>query len=896
MDSQMAPPTGPSDHLGPDPPAPPATGTKKKARRNEEATAQKRRCVSTACIACRRRKSKCDGALPSCAACASVYGTECVYDPNSDHRRKGVYREKTGNVKARNTTLHVLLDAIINASEDDVFDLVNRVRTADSLDAVAESILNHQAARSNEPEHVVDSGNESQDDSAVDGERDLARKMGELRLENGMVRFIGGTSHLIHLGSPTDTNPEPDAPLLLAGESPITSWTNVTKDPQLVVHLINMYFNWHYPYFTTLSKRLFYQDFLRGRQASAPHCSSLLVNAMLALGCHFTDVPGACAVAGESKTKGDHFFAEAKKLIVENDEYEKPRLTTVQALALMSVREAGCAREAKGWVYSGMSFRMAQDIGLNFNGGSVGAHGETLTEHEIDARRITFWGCFLFDKCWSNYLGRLPQIPQNTYSVPKYDVFPDEDAEMWSPYTDNGFDQTSTQASRTRAVGLELSKLSEISSDLLIFFYHPSHIGMSSGKSVELKKLSELHRRLEEWRQSLPKEFEPRDGQLPNVILMHMFFHLQYIHLFRPFLKYTPEASPLPSHVSPRRICTANAIAISKLIRLYKKSWNLRQICNIAVYMVHSACTIHLLNLPEKTSKRDIIHGVKHLEEIAEDWLCARRTLGILSVLSRKWNCELPEEARVVLQRTDEKYGTFSTAEVPSPSSGVSPAAADAPSPEYHASLQPEQQYPPMMTYEQLRNRDHMMRQAATTALNTPTSLPPLSATGQQQQQQQQQHQQHQQRSLPLPVSSQDLSSDWGPPLRTTPTLPPTYRRHPSFPPIRGPSSAVTSSRTSRSTTRNVSPNILGEHAIDGQNWYLNDGVRWHQNFESWAIPPGTSAGGGAGGSVSGGGSSTGNLLARSPAVPEQFTFRRVEDGYGLDPMNMGSGWLSGLD
>jgi hypothetical protein len=61
-----------------------------------------------------------------------------------------------------------------------------------------------------------------------------------------------------------------------------------------------------------------------------------------------------------------------------------------------------------------------------------------------------------------------------------------------------------------------------------------------------------------------------------------MFFHLQYIHLFRPFLKYSPASSPLPSHVSPRRICTANAGAISKLMRLYKKAYNLRQICNIA--------------------------------------------------------------------------------------------------------------------------------------------------------------------------------------------------------------------------------------------------------------------------------------------------------------------------
>lgn len=516
--TSMPPPPGPIEPPAVDASAAPGAA-KKKARRNTDSAAQKRRCVSTACIACRRRKSKCDGALPSCAACASVYGTECVYDPNSDHRRKGVYREKAGNVKARNTTLHVLLDAIINAPDKDVYDLVQTIRTTDSLDAVAESITNHQLPRPNELDDLVDSGNESQDDLAVSGERDLARKMGELRLENGMVRFIGGTSHLIYLGSP-ESNPEPDAPQLQAAEDPITSWSNVTKDPQLVVHLVNMYFNWHYTYFATLSKRLFYQDFLKGKRAASGHCSSLLVNTILALGCHFTSMPGACAVPGDSKTKGDHFFAEAKRLIVEHDEYEKPRLTTVQALALMSVREAGCGREAKGWVYSGMSFRMAQDIGLNFDSGSMGAGGERMSDHEVDARRITFWGCYVFDKCWSNYMGRLPQIPQNTFNVPKYDVFPDEDAEPWSPYTDNGSDTSSTQPARTRAVGLELSKLCEISSDLLIFFYHPNHIGRSHGKSVELKKLSELHRRLEEWRQALPREFEPRDGQLPNVILM----------------------------------------------------------------------------------------------------------------------------------------------------------------------------------------------------------------------------------------------------------------------------------------------------------------------------------------------------------------------------------------
>lgn len=112
---------------------------------------------------------------------------------------------------------------------------------------------------------------------------------------------------------------------------------------------------------------------------------------------------------------------------------------------------------------------------------------------------------------------------------------------------------------------------------------------------------------------------------------------------------------------------------ISKLLRLYKRSHGLRQICNIVVYIAHSACTIHLLNLPEKNARRDIIHGVKHLEEIAEGWLCARRTLGILSVLGKRWKVELPEEATTVLARTDAKFGPWTDVSTPRPVKSLEP-------------------------------------------------------------------------------------------------------------------------------------------------------------------------------------------------------------------------------
>lgn len=530
--------------------------------------AAKRRCVSTACIACRRRKSKCDGNTPSCAACLSVYSTgesffvffelgiwvscftlsregaeyfkrdetlmiwayflaECVYDPTSDHRRKGVYKEKIDSLKTKNSTLQTLVQAILNAAEEDVPELVRQIRTCESLEDVAQSILKHDRGLLAAGEGSDGDENNTAVESLPAFETELSGKMGELRLENGSVRFLGGTSNLIYL-EPTnidDDEGEGERQEVYQQQAePFKNWTNVTDDVEVISHLINMYFTWHYTFFTTLSKSLFYRDFLLGKPPIPPkrtmYCSSLLVNAMLALGCHFTSSPAGCADPNDPATKGDAFFAEAKRLIVENDEYEKPRLTTIQALCLMSVREAGCGREAKGWVYSGMAFRMAQDMGLNLDSGGMSNTHSSMDEQEIDARRITFWGCFLFDKCWSSYLGRLPQLPVANITVPKYDVFPDEEADTWSPVTDSGIGQTHSQPSRTRTVSLQVSRLCELSSDLLNYFYHPQHLEKSVGKSQELKMLSSLQTRLEAWRKELPKELEPKDGQLPNVLLM----------------------------------------------------------------------------------------------------------------------------------------------------------------------------------------------------------------------------------------------------------------------------------------------------------------------------------------------------------------------------------------
>jgi hypothetical protein len=110
------------------------------------------------------------------------------------------------------------------------------------------------------------------------------------------------------------------------------------------------------------------------------------------------------------------------------------------------------------------------------------------------------------------------------------------------------------------------------SNDLMNYFYNPTEMEKNRGKSAELKMLSSIHTRLEAWRRDLPRELEPREGALSSVLTMHMLFQILFIHLFRPFLKYTQATSPLPPTVSPRKLCTQAASMISKLMRLYKRS------------------------------------------------------------------------------------------------------------------------------------------------------------------------------------------------------------------------------------------------------------------------------------------------------------------------------------
>lgn len=208
--------------------------------------------------------------------------------------------------------------------------------------------------------------------------------------------------------------------------TPRTTWTGITADKGLVQHLLALYFCWEYPTFASLSKEHFLKDFLDGRHR---YCSPILVNAMLALGCRFSTKPHTRANPDDPTTSGDHFFREALRLFAKQTNHHT--LTTIQALGIMSIREASCGRDSESWYYAGQSVRMAIEMGLH----RLSGDGDS---DEIAVQAATFWGAFALDHAWSLATGSLPQSSCFLHLPPKPAIIDDIEASLWVPYTDNG--------------------------------------------------------------------------------------------------------------------------------------------------------------------------------------------------------------------------------------------------------------------------------------------------------------------------------------------------------------------------------------------------------------------------------------------------------------------------
>ncbi|KAI1177859.1 fungal-specific transcription factor domain-containing protein [Nemania sp. FL0916] len=448
---------------------------------------------------------------------------------------------------------------------------------------------------------------------------------------------------------------------------PPSTWTNITNDSALVEHLLALYFCWEYPTFASLSKEHFMRDYVHGRHR---YCSPILVNALLALGCRFSTQPNTRANPNEPRTSGDHFFKEALRLL-----YREPNnhtLTTIQALGIMSIREASCGRDSESWYYAGQSVRLAIEMGLH----RLNDDGD---EDELAVQAATFWGAFALDHAWSLATGSLPQCSCFPHLPPKPAIIDGIEASLWIPYTDDApLQRSCEQPSNVRSVYKCFCELSELVHQSLYVLHSP-------GRPLTSRDLLSIYTQYLNWYDSIPEVLRLGHNFTPAVLFAHMYYHFAILLLFRPLIKLRI----IGSAILPRDVCSQAADAIQGLLRSYSQLYTLRRTPSFVPYFLLTSSIMHLavgatatestsptaesststarpdivitgsshavsspiagsdmdplsspLNLSPKVTAA-IKQGIADLAEMAPCHHFAEQALNILRFLAKKWNIDV---------------------------------------------------------------------------------------------------------------------------------------------------------------------------------------------------------------------------------------------------------------
>ncbi|RPB00486.1 hypothetical protein L873DRAFT_1679814 [Choiromyces venosus 120613-1] len=565
----------------------------------------KRNCVTSACMPCRKRRSKCDGKVP-CVSCVSSNQSECVYDKQSDGRRAGTLKRHIDELFEDNNTFNCILGTIRSAPDEYVQPIITRLRSNEDYTDIANFIREH-------PFETTTPTNSTQRASSLAVSADI--EISETSTD--YTEYAEGNQFLenIFRGMRRDT----------AGEdylSNVQSWTSVTDDTEFIGHLLSLYFTWEHTYYALFSEKIFLEDLVCGRK---DFCSELLVNAILSLACAFSERTEARAKPDDRGTQGDHFFAEALRLLDQENMNDNINVTVIQALAVMGIREGGYSRDVKGLMYCSLAFRLAseRDFCERMSGDPNNA--------EVEVRRMTYWGSYCLDLAWSFGLARLPQLEgeRPPLPMPQMSNLGDELGGGGSSSSEiligsTLFDQNFSQ----------FINLSGIVKDVIFAFYAPRQV-------FTARKIHELYDRLKTWNVGQPPElqFTPRN-RVPHSLWLHMYHRAAVISLFRPFLEVRSDNLLL----SPKAVCLETARELLAISEQFRGYYGWQRFPNTVPHFVFIACQTLLLDAQNEAD--GLVRGVETLLEMRNCWPIAGLMLLMISIFAEKWEVDLPAEVR----------------------------------------------------------------------------------------------------------------------------------------------------------------------------------------------------------------------------------------------------------
>ncbi|KAF9873440.1 transcription factor [Colletotrichum karsti] len=458
------------------------------------------------CKRCQYRKLKCSRTEP-CPNCVTAK-TTCEYR-EVDRKRVPVSHEYVASLESRLSWFESFIKNLRAATPDQREEMLNSA-TPDEDSA---------GSKTNPPsEYVTQLGISSGNQANL-----------ELGLEGSLV-YHGATSIF---RTKADQRQTGVGDLALQGyydgvESNFESVMEhfgISMDDEVVMKSLTQFFRWQYPHFMFIYREAFLRDHF-GDRKKGKYWSSALLLSICALG---------ALVSLETKASSDQFFLAAESIIMVTG-LTRPSIATVQAFLCLAFYEIGRGNLSKGWGYSGIAFRMAQDLGFQRDPKDWVQHDSSLaTSEDVEIRRRIYWGCYISDKLISLVLGRPVYLVYEEAEVQPMETLPEPpEMALWRPV---GFDNDYTEF--TKATSMipylhEQIRLSRIIERMMSTLFSPrSHLDAISRRIC----FDNINLELNRWRETLPdfakwQKWGPSSKPIPGVLALQQYSRSKDIDLF----------------------------------------------------------------------------------------------------------------------------------------------------------------------------------------------------------------------------------------------------------------------------------------------------------------------------------------------------------------------------
>ncbi|PWY96555.1 hypothetical protein BO94DRAFT_561983 [Aspergillus sclerotioniger CBS 115572] len=507
--------------------------------------------TARACVACRARKTKCDGRKPVCRQCRRLE-LVCNYAGSKRERQQLELESVRTKVASYESLLRDILAESSRQGTSAIEDLIDKHFQA-SPDVFA-SLL---AARSLSDPQI------------------LPRQQPGISLHRMHLTLAAKTR------SNAATNSLVDTPLVQV--SNIQLWTDLVNNTT-ASHLLSLYFAWENPTWHLVDQEMFVRDLEAGRKK---FCSSLLVHTLLFFGCVNATASssyhlGRITDRREEKVLGKKLYSALQHLW--QSEKDDAGLPTAQSSIMIGLLCCTFGIDRLGTRYIMHGAQLSRDLGLHRESTP---YFSTDVDADVDvmSRCHKFVACGVFDvqALAAQVYRKTPvwdQPPIATFSREEAAALDERDDWKPYPYLTPVFRPFFHTASHFRNDLVVI--VNEIASFALKF---PD----ATLNQDDWEYGRRTYQRLREWRAGLPSVVLPDENTSPHILTLHMYYQATVVSLCEIYnLNADPTTNQQTDPDFDTQTIKLRALdIIGSLILLFQTAHGLK---SVPIVMLHYFC------------------------------------------------------------------------------------------------------------------------------------------------------------------------------------------------------------------------------------------------------------------------------------------------------------------